>query len=168
MRIAVYAGTFDPITNGHLDIIERAANLFDKVILAVAVVNYKQTMFTVEERYQMALDVVGNIPNVEVECFDGLLVDFCRQKRACSIIRGLRAISDFDREFQLALLNRQMNGEVDSVFFMADAKYLFISSRFIRNAAVLGGNIHGMVPESVEKILIEKFSDKNKRQGGEL
>jgi len=165
MRIAVYAGTFDPITNGHLDIIERAAQIFDKVILAVAAVNYKKTLFSDEERYQMALDVVRDIPNVEVEYFEGLLVDFCRIKGACSIIRGLRAISDFDSEFQMALFNRQMNGNVDSIFFMADAKYLYISSSFIRNAAVLGGNIHGMVPDSVEKILLEKFS--RKKEGGE-
>lgn len=165
MRIAVYAGTFDPITNGHLDIIERASKLFDKVILAVASDNYKKPLFSDKERCQMALDVVRDIPNVEVECFEGLLVDFCRAKGACSIIRGLRAISDFDNEFQMALLNRQMNSEVDSVFFMADAKYLYISSSFIRNAAVLGGNIHGMVPDSVEKILLEKF--KRTKEGGE-
>lgn len=165
MKIAVYAGTFDPITNGHLDIIARAAQIFDKVILAVASINYKKTLFSDEERYQMAYDVVRDIPNVEVECFDGLLVDFCRARGACSIIRGLRAISDFDNEFQMALFNRQMDGDIDSVFFMADAKYLFISSSFIRNAAVLGGNIHGMVPDSVEKILLEKFS--RKKEGGE-
>ena len=158
MKIAVYAGTFDPITNGHLDIARRASCLFDRIIIAVARDNYKNTMFDLEERCHMVREAVSDQPNITVVPFDGLLVDFCRSQGATSIIRGLRAVSDFDKEFQMALLNRQLNGGIETVFLMSDAKYLYISSSIIRNSAVLGGDIRDLVPPCVAEALKKKLA----------
>ena len=158
MKIAVYAGTFDPITNGHLDVAARASCLFDRVIFAVAVDNYKHTLFTSEERCTLAREAFADYPNILVEPFSGLLVDYCHQVGATSIIRGLRAVSDFDKELQMALLNRSLNGGVDTVFLMSDARYLYVSSSLIKNTAVYGGNVEQMVPPCVFRALQEKFS----------
>lgn len=162
MKIAVYAGTFDPITNGHLDIALRASCLFDQIIIAVARDNYKNTLFNIDERCVLVREAIKGQDNVIVESFEGLLVDYCKKKGATSIIRGLRAVSDFDMEFQMALLNRGLNGGIDTVFLMSDAKYLFISSSLIRTSAELGGDIGDMAPPCVVDALREKF--KNKKQ----
>jgi pantetheine-phosphate adenylyltransferase len=162
MKIGVYAGTFDPITNGHLDIALRASCLFDQVIIAVARDNNKDSLFNIEERCALVKEAVKSQNNIIVESFEGLLVDYCKQKDATSIIRGLRAISDFDMEFQMALLNRGLNGGIDTVFLMSDAKYLFISSSLIRTSAELGGDITDMAPLCVVKALQNKL--KNKKQ----
>ena len=158
MKIAVYAGTFDPITNGHLDIALRASCLFDRIIIAVARENDKNTLFDLDERCQLVREALAGQENITVEPFDGLLVDFCRQQGATSIIRGLRAVSDFDKEFQMALLNRRLNGGIETVFLMSDAKYLYISSSIIRNSAVLGGDIQDLVPPCVAAALNKKLA----------
>ena len=133
MKIAVYAGTFDPITLGHQDILTRAAHLFDKLILAIAVDNYKETFFTAQERVEIARQAVAELPNVEVKQFSGLLVEFCRQEGAEVIIRGLRALSDFDNEFQIALMNKNVAPEIDSLFLMTAPEYQFVSSSIVKN-----------------------------------
>ncbi|MCR4963019.1 MAG: pantetheine-phosphate adenylyltransferase [Firmicutes bacterium] len=160
MRIGVYAGTFDPITNGHLDIAKRAASLFDKVIIAVAEDNYKQPLFSIEERCDLIRTAIVEKncgDNVVVDAFSGLLVDYCASQNACSIIRGLRAISDFDQEFQMALLNRSLKQGIDTVFLMSGSRYLFISSSIIRKSAMLGANVDDLVPPCVSKALQRKY-----------
>lgn len=157
MKIAVYAGTFDPITNGHLDIARRASHLFEQVIFAVARSNYKTTLFDDQQRYELAAAAVRGHDNIRVELFSGLLVDFCHQVGATSIIRGLRAVSDFDREFQMALMNRSMDNGVDTVFLMSEAKYMFISSSIIKNTAQAGGNVRELVPEQVYEAMKTKY-----------
>ncbi len=158
MSKAVYAGTFDPITNGHLDICQRAANLFDEIIIAVADDNYKNTLFTTEERCQLVAEATASMANVRVQAFSGLLVDFCQQVQAPSIIRGLRAVSDFEKEFQMALMNRSLNKQIDTVFLMSGGKHLFVSSSLIKNAAILGGHIEELVPEAVYLALQKKYA----------
>lgn len=158
MRIAVYPGTFDPITNGHLDILERAAGLFDRVVLAVAEENYKDTLFSDAERLDLAKTVTKDLPNVEVKMFTGLLMDFCMQENACAVIRGLRALSDFEKEFQMALMNKEVQPTVESVFLMTAAKYQFVSSTMVKNFASLGYLAEGIVPEVVETALQHKFA----------
>ena len=158
-RIAVYAGTFDPITNGHIDIAMRGAKVFDKVIIAVARMNYKNTLFTTEERCQMAEAAVKNCPNIEVMPFSGLLVRFCEEHGATSIIRGLRAVSDFDAEFQMALLNRSLSRNIDSVFMMSGASYLYVSSSIVRNTVMAGGNVEHLVPPMVAEALARKAAE---------
>mgnify|MGYP001007739458 CR=1 FL=1 len=158
MKIAVYAGTFDPVTVGHMEIALRAAHLFDEIIMAVAVDNYKDTLFSIEERCQMAQEAMAGHANIRVEAFQGLLVDYCKRVGATSLIRGLRAVSDFDREFQMALLNRDLDGGVDTVFLMSDARYLYISSGIIRNTAAAGGDVSDLVPPCVNQALRQKFA----------
>ena len=155
-RIAVYAGTFDPITNGHVDIAHRASLLFDQVIVAIADDNYKKNLFSTEERCALATESLQDFSNIRVEAFSGLLVDFCNQVGANSIIRGLRAVSDFDKEFQMALLNRSLNRNVESVFLMSSAKYLYISSSLIRDTAAVGGDVSHLVPECVYEAIKKK------------
>jgi len=157
MSKAVYAGTFDPITNGHLDIAIRASKLFDQIIVAVADDNYKQTLFTTEERCQMVTDVIGDIPNAMVDTFSGLLVDYCQRQGATSVIRGLRVVLDFEKELQMALMNRSLHDEIDTVFLMSEAKYLFISSSLVKNAAALDGRIEDLVPPAVAQALKRKY-----------
>ena len=156
-RIAVYPGTFDPLTHGHVSLTRRACNLFDKVIFAVAEETGKNTLFNVEERVSMAEEVFRDRPNVRVTAFSGLTVDFARACGSSVLIRGMRAISDFDYEMQIALLNRKLCRDVETLFLMTDAKWLFISSTSIKTAARLGGNIEGLVPDPVRKRLMEKF-----------
>ncbi|MCL2817426.1 MAG: pantetheine-phosphate adenylyltransferase [Clostridiales bacterium] len=162
MRLAVYAGAFDPITNGHLDVLERAAGMFDRVVMGVAEDANKKMLFSVEERVSLIREVVSHLPNVSVEPFGGLLVDFCRRRHAQAVIRGLRAVSDFDLELQMALMNRQMSGGVDTVFFMASAPYLFTSSSLIKNIAGLGGEIGSFVHPKVAEALERKYAAQKK------
>jgi pantetheine-phosphate adenylyltransferase len=154
--LAVYPGSFDPLTNGHVDIIERGARLFDRIIVAILVNAEKAPMFTMAERVDIARAVFKDHPNVEVDTFDGLLVEYVGRRKANVIVRGLRAVSDFEYEFQMALMNRELASTIETVFMMPDAKYSYISSRLIKEVFALGGKVHGLVPELVEKRLREK------------
>ena len=158
MSKAVYAGTFDPITNGHLDIAKRASKLFDEIIIAVAEDNYKQTLFTTAERCQLVRQVTSGLSNVTVDAFSGLLVDYCRKQKAGFIIRGLRVVLDFEKELQMALMNRSLYDKVDTVFLMGEAPYLFVSSSLVKDAAQLGGDIDALVPPEVAEALRRKFA----------
>ncbi len=154
--LAVYPGSFDPLTNGHVDIIERGARLFDRIIVAIAVNAEKAPMFTMGERVEIARAVFRDRPNVEVDTFEGLLVDYVARRTANVIVRGLRAVSDFEYEMQMALMNRELAGSIETVFMMPAAQYSFISSRLIKEVFSLGGRVHGLVPELVEARLREK------------
>lgn len=157
-KIAVYPGTFDPITNGHLDIVDRALNLFDKVIIALAVNPDKKPVFSLEERTEMIQACYPDANSrVEIDPINGLLVDYAYKRNAQAIVRGLRAVSDFDYEFQLALMNRKLEREVDTIFLMAGFRWIYISSSIIKDAARHGGNIEDLVPPHVEKALKKKF-----------
>lgn len=156
-KIVLYPGTFDPITNGHLDLIERASNLFDKVIVAVARSAGKNPLFSVEERVALVEEVVQHKANIEVCGFSGLLVDLAKQKNANVFLRGLRAVSDFEYEFQLANMNRRLAPDVESLFLTPDEKYSFISSTLVREIAALGGDVNQFVPLAVQKALETRF-----------
>ncbi len=156
-RIAVYPGTFDPITNGHLDIIERGLKLFDGLIVAIAESQSKEPLFTVEERVRMVKDALKKYENVEVESFNCLLIDYLRRKDAGIILRGLRVISDFEYEFQMALTNRKLAPDIETAFMMTAEGYSYLSSRFIKEIARLGGRFDCFVPPNVAKMLKEKF-----------
>ena len=156
--LAVYPGSFDPLTNGHVDIIARGARLFDRILVAIAVNAEKAPLFTMEERVEIARTVFKDRPNVEVEVFDGLLVDYVARRKVDVIVRGLRAVSDFEFEFQMALMNRRLNSEVETVFMMPAEQYSYISSRLIKEVFALGGRVHGLVPDMVEARLREKVS----------
>ena len=155
--IAIYPGTFDPITNGHLDLINRGLCLFDKVIVTIAINPGKEPLFSLDERKKMILDCYTEEDRVEVDTVSGLLVEYAAQRNARAIIRGLRAVSDFDYEFQLALMNRKLERSVESVFLMPGFRWIFISSSIVKDAASHGGNVGGLVPEHVEKMLIDKY-----------
>jgi len=149
--VGIYPGSFDPLTNGHLDLISRECRLVDRLIVAILRNEAKQPLFSVEERMSMIKEVLaGRYPNVEVECFDGLLVDFAAARGANLIFRGIRAISDYEYELQMALMNRRLKPEIDTVFLMAGEAYSFISSRLVKEVFRLGGSIAGLVPPSVE------------------
>ncbi|HUK33542.1 MAG TPA: pantetheine-phosphate adenylyltransferase [Vicinamibacterales bacterium] len=156
--LAVYPGSFDPLTNGHVDIIERGARLFDRIVVAILVNAEKSPMFTTGERVEIARAVFHDHPNVEVDTFDGLLVNYMERRRANVIVRGLRAVSDFEYEMQMALMNRELAGTVETVFMMPAAQYSFISSRLIKEVFSLGGKVHGLVPDLVEQKLQERRS----------
>ena len=154
MKTAVYPGSFDPITNGHLDVIERAAKLFGKVIVAVIGNPEKTSFFSLKDRLQMLKESIPpGCRNVEIESFDGLLVDYVKKEKAGAVVRGLRAVSDFDYEFQMALTNRRMAPDIETVFLMTDYRYSYLSSSFVKQIARLGGDISGLVPGAVEKHL---------------
>ena len=161
MKIAIYPGTFDPITNGHIDIIERASKLFDKVIVTVAKNVAKTPLFTVDERIFMIKESVKKFKNVEVDSFDGLLVDYAKAKKAIAIIRGLRAISDFEYEFQMALMNRKLC-DITTVFLMPHEKYTYLNSTIVREIAAFGGDVSKFVPKVVEKMLKKKIKEHKK------
>lgn len=160
MKIALYPGTFDPITNGHMDIIERASRLFDKIIITVARNPAKSPLLSAEERVFLIQQVVAEIETsavLVVKTFDGLIVDFAKKEKANAIIRGLRAVSDFEYEFQMALMNRRLNSEVSTVFLMPHEKYTYLNSTIVKEVAHLGGNISNFVPPVVEMKLNKKF-----------
>lgn len=158
MRIAICPGSFDPLTNGHLDVIQRATKLFDRVIVAVAHNESKKPFFTLAERMEMAAVSVRHLPTVEVDSFDRLLVDFAEQRGAQAIVRGLRAVSDFEFEFQLALMNRNMNERVETIFMMPKDTYTYLSSRMIKEIVRLGGDVSAFVPPQIKLALEAKYS----------
>ncbi|MBF0303812.1 MAG: pantetheine-phosphate adenylyltransferase [Desulfamplus sp.] len=159
-RIAIYPGSFDPLTNGHVDIIERGLKIFDKVIIAVLYNPSKKALFSVEERIDMiqkSFLTHSNQDSIMIDSFDGLLVDYARMKNAAAIIRGMRAISDFENEFQMALMNRRLNRDVQTIFLMTGLRWIFISSSIIKEVARFGGDISGMAPHPVKCKMKEKF-----------
>ena len=156
-NVAVYPGSFDPVTNGHMDIIQRGLGIFDKIIVTVGRNPNKKTLFTVEERLTMIREAVGDDPRVEVDSFTGLLVDYVEKSGAHCILRGLRAMSDFEYEFQLALINRRLKRQIETVFLMTGASWFYCNSGIVKEAAGLGGSVTGMVPDVVLKRLKEKF-----------
>ena len=156
-NIALYAGTFDPITYGHVDIVERAASIFDQVIVSIAASPNKNALFSLEERVQFCQAVLSKYKNVKVAGFDCLLLDFAKQHGANVILRGLRTVTDFDYEFQLASMNRYLNPHIESIFLMPSEKHMYISSSLVREIASLGGDVTGFVPALVVKALAEKF-----------
>ena len=157
-KIAVYPGSFDPVTNGHCDVIRRGLRLFDKVIVAIARNGSKNPLFTIEQRLEMLRKSLNGMPGVEVDSFEGLLVDYVVKRQADAILRGLRAVSDFEYEFQMALMNRKLNKNVQTVFLMTGLRWIFISSSIIKEAARFGGDTRGMVPDIVCEKLKEKFA----------
>ena len=156
MTIAIYPGSFDPITNGHLDIAIRAAKLFDKVIIGVFATPSKNLLFTTEERVQLAKQTVADIPNIEVESYTGLTVDFARKVKALVSVRGLRMGADFEREFDMAMMNKELLPELELVCFMTSVKYQFLSSTLLKEVASVGGNIENFVPKHVAEALRKK------------
>ena len=159
-NIAIYPGSFDPITNGHLSILRRALTIFDSITIAIASDSMKKTLFTLNERIEMIRESIKNEDKVVVDSFDGLLVDYVVQKNSNIILRGMRALSDFEYEFQMSLMNRKLNKDIQTVFLMTDYKWLFISSTIIKEVASLGGTIEGLVPNIVCRKLKEKFDHK--------
>jgi pantetheine-phosphate adenylyltransferase len=156
--LAVYPGSFDPVTNGHIDLVQRSAALFEKVVVAVLKNNEKTPLFSIEERVEMLEDAIAGIKNVSVTTFGGLLVDFAEKIEASVIVRGIRAVSDYEYELQMALMNRRLSSKVETVFLMPAGKYSYLSSGLVKEISQNGGSIQGLVPVSVEKRLAEKFS----------
>ena len=157
MRTGVFPGTFDPVTEGHLDILRRACKVLDRVVIAVAKAHHKDTLFTYEERQELIRRALDGVPGVEVIAFEGLLADLARELHATVIVRGLRFVSDFEYEFQLALMNRRLDPEVETLFFMPSAEYSYLNSSVIKEVARLGGDVTGLVPEPVLQALRGKF-----------
>jgi pantetheine-phosphate adenylyltransferase len=155
-RIAIYPGSFDPLHNGHVDIIRRGAALFDRIVVAILLNLEKAPLFTVDERVAIVREVFHDYPNVEVDTFDGLLVEYARRKQAGVIVRGLRAVSDFEYEMQMALMNRNLNPAVETVFMMPSETYTYVSSRIVKEVVALGGSVTNLVPSIVESRLREK------------
>ena len=160
MRTAIYPGSFDPLTNGHLDLIQRAAKLFDQVIVAIAKNESKRPLFTLDERLEMVAHGIKSLPNVSADTFEGLLVNYAENRSGQAIIRGLRAVSDFEFEFQLALMNRKLNERIETIFMMPKDTYTFLSSRIVKEIARLGGDVSTFVPPQVCAALARKLSKK--------
>ena len=160
MKAAIYAGTFDPITLGHLDLVERAAKLFDRLVIAVAAYSRKSLLFSAEERVAMVREVTKKFPNVEVESFDGLLMNYARSKGIHVVVRGLRAFSDFEFEFQMALTNRKMAPDIETIFLMPNEDYSYVSSSTVREVAQFGGDVSNFVAKSVQQALAAKLRKK--------
>ena len=161
-RIAIYPGSFDPLTSGHVDIIERGSKIFDSIIVAILVNAEKVPLFTEDERIAIIREVFKEFKNVQAETFNGLLVDYAQEKKATVLVRGLRAVSDFEYEFQMALMNRHLAPGLETVFMMPDEKYTFVSSRLIKEVFTLGGEVHGLVPPVVEEKLRAKQKTRKK------
>jgi len=159
MRIAIYPGSFDPLTNGHLDVVQRAAKLFDRVIVAVAKNESKNPLFTMEERKALVKEAVAHLPTVRTDSFEGLLVEYAAARKAKAIVRGLRAVSDFEFEFQLALMNRKLNENIETIFMTPKDTYTFLSSRIVKEIARLGGNVSPFVPAHVQAALRKKLKN---------
>ncbi len=157
MRTAIYPGSFDPLTNGHLDVIQRATKLFDRVVVAVAKSESKQPLFTLDERLQIVARSIQQLPTVEADAFDGLLVEYVQRRSAQAVVRGLRAVSDFEFEFQMALMNRSLNEHIETIFMMPKDTYTFLSSRIVKEIARLGGDVRAFVPAHVATALLSKF-----------
>ena len=157
-KTAIYPGTFDPITNGHLDLVKRALRAFDEVIIALAPSRKKQPLFTVEERLGFVRQAIKGLKRAKVETFHGLLVDYVRKRRGIAILRGLRAISDFEYELQMAHMNRRLDTDIETVFMMPSEEYSFLTSSIVKEVSSFGGSVRGLVPEDVEKALKQKFS----------
>jgi pantetheine-phosphate adenylyltransferase len=162
MRTAIYPGSFDPLTNGHLDVLQRAAKLFDRVIVAIAKNESKNSLFTLEERLALVRPAIAHLENVKAEIFQGLLIEYAAKEKAQAIIRGLRAISDFEFEFQMALMNRKLDEKIETIFMMPKETYTFISSRIVKEIARLGGDVGSFVPPHVEAALKKKLSRKKR------
>ena len=162
MRTAIYPGSFDPLTNGHLDVIQRAAKLFDRVIVAVAQNDSKQPLFTLAERLALVKAAIKHLPHVEADSFDGLLIEYAARQKAQAVVRGLRAVSDFEFEFQLALMNRKLNENVEAIFMMPKDTYTFLSSRIVKEIARLGGDVSPFVPPHVKTALAKKLKPRKK------
>ena len=158
MRLALYPGSFDPLTNGHLSLINRGLKMFDRLIVAIAVNPKKQPLFSVDERKKLILEAIGNDPRVEVDDFSGLMVEYAKQRGINVVLRGLRAVSDFEFEFQLANMNRKLNPNLETVFMMTGEDYFYISSNLVREVASLGGDVTGLVPDNVLQGLKKKYS----------
>lgn len=158
MRTAIYPGSFDPVTYGHLDVIKRSAAIFDKLIVAVSINSQKKPMFTLEERVNFIKEETQNYDNVEVHLLDGLLVDYAKEKGANVIIKGLRAVSDFEYEFQMALMNKNIGPEVETLFMMTAQEYSYLSSSIVKEVAKFGGKIDSLVPQKVARAVIEKVN----------
>jgi pantetheine-phosphate adenylyltransferase len=159
MRTVIYPGSFDPLTNGHLDVMQRAAKLFDHVIVGVADNSSKKPLFNQQERLLMVRECVLHLPNVEVDVLEGLLVDYAEKRAAHAIVRGLRAVSDFEFEFQLALMNRKLNERVETIFMMPKDSYTFLSSRLVKEIARLGGDVSAFVPPHIQKALVARLRE---------
>jgi pantetheine-phosphate adenylyltransferase len=156
-RVAVYPGTFDPVTNGHIDVMERSLRLFDRVYVGVFDNVSKSVLFSNQERIDMIRQVTAHLPGLEVEAFHSLLVDYAKARGACAIIRGLRAVSDFDYEFQMTLMNRKLDSVTETVFMMPSEEYVYVSSRLIKEVVGLGGRVTGLVPDVVEATLMQRL-----------
>ena len=154
--VAIYPGSFDPLTNGHVDIIQRGSRFFDRIVIAVLINVEKAPLFTAPERVEITREVFRDRTNVEVDTFDGLLVEYAQKKRASVIVRGLRAVSDFEYEMQMALMNRHLSPDVETIFMMPAERYTYVSSRLVKEVVALGGSVHGLVPEVVERRLRDK------------
>ena len=158
MRTAIYPGSFDPLTNGHLDVIERATKLFDRVIVAVATSESKHPLFTINERVELVRTAVKHLPRVKADAFDGLLVEYVASRKAQAVVRGLRAVSDFEFEFQLALMNRKLDERIETIFMMPKDTYTFLSSRIVKEISRLGGDVSAFVPVNVKTALKYKLA----------
>ena len=158
MRTVIYPGSFDPLTNGHLDVIQRATKLFDRVVVAVAKSDSKHPLFAIEERLSLVKQAVVDLANVEADAFDGLLIHYVEQRGAQAVVRGLRAVSDFEFEFQLALMNRKLNERIETIFMMPKDTYTFLSSRIVKEIARLGGDVSAFVPAHVQASLLTKLA----------
>ncbi|NCO83617.1 MAG: pantetheine-phosphate adenylyltransferase [Nitrospirae bacterium CG_4_10_14_3_um_filter_44_29] len=156
-RIAIYPGTFDPITNGHIDLVQRGLRIFDKVIIAITTAQKKQPLFTADERIDLIKNALKGFKNVSVDSFNGLLIEYAKSKNGTAVIRGLRAVSDFEYEFQMALMNRRLAVAIETVFMMPSEEYSFLTSTIVKEVASFGGSVKGLVPEAVEKALRRKF-----------
>jgi len=162
-RIAIYPGSFDPVTNGHLDILERGLELFDNIIVTILCNPAKKSLFTVQERTEMLAESLKKYENIEIDSYNGLMVDYAVKRNATAVLRGLRAVSDFEYEFQMALMNRKLNRDIQTVFLMTGFRWIFTSSSIIKEAAKFGGDVSDVVPPAVNEKLKEKFAKINQQ-----